>query len=76
MPCEERAKLLLAYSKATQVYWDAVHELDGGRGVLRKAEYANVYRRAERARAMFEAAREAFSLHALSHDCIREDRLA
>ena len=69
MPCEERARLLGVYNRATLAISTTVEDLLHGAGVGSSAIYDMRRHAAEKARVGFELAGLAYELHVDQHHC-------
>jgi len=67
--CEEKRRLLVAYEAATQAYFRAMNELRARMGTSPKAEYDELFKATEAARARSEMARAALLEHIREHKC-------
>lgn len=67
--CEEKRRLLVAYEAATQAYFRAMNDLRAKMGTSPKAEYDQLFKATEGARARSELARAALLEHIRDHKC-------
>jgi hypothetical protein len=70
-PCPEAEALLVEYHDAVRAYREAVIGLDAD---LPRQEFEAGYRRAEKARAIFEQRREQLQQHVYVHGCQLESK--
>ena len=67
--CEEKDRLLRAYSFATADYMRAVRLLEERSGVMPKRDYEEIRKYAEKTREVSEQARAALEKHTVEHGC-------
>jgi hypothetical protein len=67
--CEEKERLLRAYSFATSDYMRAVKVLHARSGTMSKPDYEEIHKYAEQMRELTEQARLALEKHAAEHGC-------
>jgi hypothetical protein len=67
--CEEKSRLLRAYSFASADYGRALEVLNRRTGVLREEEYKTIRTFAEKTRQLVEQARTALEKHISEHGC-------
>jgi hypothetical protein len=68
-PCEEKARILLDYQTATELYSSAVAELVSKMGVVPRTEYDKLLEAAEKARQLSADARDSLDRHVANHHC-------
>jgi hypothetical protein len=69
MTCSEKARLARDYDAATTKFSEAVSQLQQKLGTSSRAEYENLQRVSDEARAKSEQARLALERHMAVHDC-------
>jgi hypothetical protein len=67
--CNEKDRLLQAYTVSTRAFSDAVDALNAGRGVTARHEYEQLERTVLEARLKSERARLDYEQHIASHGC-------
>jgi hypothetical protein len=68
-PCQQKARLLTEYHRATESYSAAVSEMSRKQSGATPEEYDRLSKAAEAARDVSRIARERFEQHAKEHRC-------